>query len=265
MLSMVEPQRHNMQQYEVSVIIPAYNEEEHIEYAVVEVEDILRGISKGYEIVVVDDGSGDQTRQRIQNCATTNSHIKVVGYPANMGKGYALKYGFSQTAGEKVILLDGDREISPEQIGAYLKALDGADIAIGSKRHPQSEVKTSLTRKFLSRAFHLLVKLLTGVKVSDTQAGLKAFRRRALEDILKIQSVKRYAFDVELLVLASISGAKIVELPVKLEIENGFSPRGILHMFLDLLKIAYKVRVQRWYQRRLVDYSLRSKTSDEIN
>ncbi|MEM3737529.1 MAG: glycosyltransferase family 2 protein [Candidatus Bathyarchaeia archaeon] len=248
MLSITEHPQSVVSHCEVSVIMPAYNEEEYIAQAVWEVDCILRGISESYEIVVVDDGSVDQTRRQIQNYARTHQHIKVVGYSHNMGKGYALKYGFSQAAGEKIILLDGDRNISPEQIGAYLKALEGADIAIASKRHPQSKVKSPLKRKFLSRAFHLLAKLLVGVKVSDTQTGLKAFRRRALDAILKMQRVRAYAFDVEVLALAAILRMQVVELPVKMELTGDISFRSILRMFSDLLGIAYRLRVKRSYQ-----------------
>lgn len=242
-----------MQQCEISVIIPAYNEEEHIEYAVAEADVALRELGRSYEIVVVDDGSIDQTKQRIQNYAATNGHIKVVGYPTNMGKGHALKYGLSQTVGEKIILLDGDREINPNQIGVYLKALDEADIAIASRGHPQSQVKAPLTRRFLSRSFHLLAKLLVGVKVSDTQAGLKAFRRTALDSIFRMQTVKAYAFDVETFALVALLKLRVKELPVKMEIKGSIGLRSILRMFLDLLGIAYRLRVTRQYQRARMD------------
>jgi len=110
-------------------------------------------------------------------------------------------------------------------------------------------VDASLVRKLLSRGFNVLVRLLTGLRVCDTQCGIKAVRREAFEKIFRRLSVKRYAFDVELLVLAKLHGLTVVELPVKVTLKNRFSFREIWRMFLDLLSIAYRLRVKRWHQR----------------
>lgn len=132
-----------------------------------------------------------------------------------------------------------------------MKALKDADIAIASKWHPESQVTTPLPRRFLSYAFHILVMLLTGVRVSDTQSGLKAFRLDALRTIMRLLSVKHYAFDVEVLTVASMLKMRIVELPVRIQLGSLFSARHVLRMLIDILRITYRLRVIRWYQRNL--------------
>jgi hypothetical protein len=113
-------------------------------------------------------------------------------------------------------------------------------------------VEIPLIRRVLGHGFNVLVRLLTSVKLRDTQTGLKAIRRTALEDIFPRLTVKRYAFDVELLAVANLFGLKIVELPVRLKLDRMFSLREVWHMFVDLLGIAYRLRVKKWYQRAIV-------------
>ena len=233
----------------ISVILPAYNEEERIEGAVKMVEEVLGKMNYDYEIIVVDDGSTDGTLTKALKCANGNNHVKVVSHQRNLGKGAAVRTGFMHSTGEIIVFMDSDLEISPESLPTYVKALKEADIAIGSKWHPQSRVETTLLRKFLSRGFYTLARLLVGVKVRDTQAGLKAFRREALEKIMKLQLVKHYAFDVELLAIASLLKLKVIELPVKMKLAAGFRIKDIYKMLVDLLGIAYRLRIKKWYQK----------------
>jgi hypothetical protein len=124
-------------------------------------------------------------------------------------------------------------------------------IVLASKRHPDSKVSAPLMRRFLSYGFHCLVILLTGVRVSDTQSGFKAFRREALAKIMTLVSVKRYAFDVEVLVVTKLLKLRIAELPVKIRLGSLFSARQVFRMLVDLLEITYRLRVIRWYQKNL--------------
>lgn len=233
----------------LSVIMPAYNEEKHIEGAIEEAIKALEKIGLNYEVVVVNDGSRDRTAKKVLNCAKKYNAIKLVSYDENKGKGFAIKEGFKHTNGNMFFLLDAGGEILPINIKEYLNALKYADVAIGSKWHKQSNVQIPLIRKFLSRGFYVLAKLLVGIKVSDTQAGLKAFRMEALEKLVKAQSVNRYAFDVEFLALANSLKLKVVELPVHMRLNVGFSIKKILQMFWELLDVAYRLRIKREYQK----------------
>lgn len=230
------------------MVIPAYNEEDHIVMTIEKTDRIMEDLGVEYEIIVVNDGSKDETRFKILECAHINGHLKIVSYPKNMGKGYAVKTGFSSAIGDSVIFMDGDLEINPNQIKRYVKALESGDIVVGSKRHPESCVEAPVVRRFLSFSFNFLVRLLTGLKLSDTQSGLKAVKRKSLEKIFSALSVKRFAFDVELLAVANLYGLSIVELPVNIRLENSsFDPKEIFGMFIDLLGITYRLRVKKYY------------------
>lgn len=231
----------------LSVVLPAYNEAENIEEVVDKIDSIARQMRLEYELIVVDDGSRDTTRKKAANCANNNSHIRVISYGKNMGKGHAIRTGFMCTCGDFVIFMDSDLDVDPSHIRRYIEALKYGDVVIASKWHPQSSVKVPLIRSFLSHSFNVLVKLSTGLKVNDTQTGFKAIRREALKKILPKLVITGYAFDVELLTLANSSGLKIVELPVNLRINRLFHIRDALAMFFDLLRIAYRLRISKSY------------------
>jgi dolichol-phosphate mannosyltransferase len=240
-----------MSQIELSFVVPAYNEQDYIEDTLTSLEAIIKNRPLPYEIVVVDDGSHDKTLARASGYAKRNGHVKVVSYSKNSGKGHAMKTGFMQTSGNVVFFADSDMEIDLNQISEYLKALEKGDIVIASKRHPDSRVEVPLSRRFLSYGFNGLVRLLTGVPLDDTQSGLKAMKKTAFIDIIPRLAVKRYAFDVELLAVAHLYGLKVVEMPVRIKMDASFSARQVGKMFVDLLGIAYRLRVIHWYQRSL--------------
>ena len=232
----------------LSLVMPTYNEGEAIEEAIHRVDSVVKQTGLKYELVVVDDGSMDDTRKKAINCANNNSHVKILGYERNMGKGHAIKTGFVHSTGDAVILIDSDLDIDPKQIMCYVEALEHGDVVIASKWHPRSHVEIPLMRRFLSHGFNVLVKLLTGVRVRDTQTGLKAVRRDALDEAFSRLAVKRYAFDVELLAMANLRGLKVVELPVNIRMRGLFNAKEIFMMFLDLLGIAYRLRISKYYQ-----------------
>jgi hypothetical protein len=154
-----------------------------------------------------------------------------------------------QTSGDIVIFADSDMEIDLGTVSKYIQALEDGDIVIASKRHSGSQVEAPLTRKILSLCFNGLVRLLTGVPLNDTQSGLKAMKKNAFVDIFPRLTVKRYAFDAELLAVSHLSGLKVVEMPVNMKLDASFKPKEIWNMFIDLLGIAYRLRIIHWYQR----------------
>lgn len=239
-----------MTHVELSFVIPAYNEENSIECALGTLDEIVKDKSLPYEIVVVDDGSNDKTLLRALKYANRNGHVKVVSYTQNEGKGHAVKTGFLQTTGEVVVFADSDLDIDFNLVSSYVDALEHGDIVIATKWHRDSVVDMSLSRRILSHSFNVLVRLLTGgANLRDTQVGLKAMRKSAFVNIFPQLCVKRYAFDVELLAVAHLYGLRIVEMPTKLRLRKAFRPNEVFKMFLDLLGIAYRLRVTRFYQR----------------
>jgi len=232
----------------ISLVIPAYNEGDHILEILEETDRVMESLGAIYEIIVVNDGSKDETELKAFEYANNNNHVKVISYDKNAGKGFALKTGFFNAVGDSVVFMDGDLDINPQQIRKYVKALKSGDIVIGSKRHPESYVEAPPVRKFLSLGFNLLVRLLTGLKLSDTQSGLKAVRRKGLKKVFSVLSVKRFAFDVELLAVANLYGLSIVEMPVNIKLTNSFfHPKEIFKMFIDLLGVAYRLKIKKQY------------------
>jgi dolichol-phosphate mannosyltransferase len=241
-----------MVKIDLSFVVPAYNEELFIEKTLYSIDNLmLNGKNLKYEIIVVDDGSCDKTFLRANSYSQKNEHVHVIRYPKNAGKGNAIRTGFMHASGEIVIFIDGDMDINLLKIKNYVNALNNADIAIATKWHPQSIVSMSAGRKILSRGFNILFRSLIGLNLKDTQVGLKAMKRRSFEDIFPRLAVKRFAFDVELLTVANLYGAKIVEMPVNMKIDSSFNIKEIWQMFVDLLGISYRLRVIRWYQRQI--------------
>jgi dolichol-phosphate mannosyltransferase len=232
---------------DVSFVMPAFNEEDNIKEAVKRVDHVVRRLGLKYELIVVNDGSFDHTLTKVVDYANNYSFVKVLSYGKNMGKGFAVKTGFCHAKGDIVIFIDSDLDIDPNQIFRYLKALKSAEMVVASKWHPQSKVEIRFIRRLLSQSFNVLVRLLSGVKIRDTQTGLKAVRRNALEPTFSRLAVKRYAYDVELLTVASLDGIKVVELPVNVRVSGLFKLREAFRMFIDLVGIAYRLRVRKCY------------------
>jgi glycosyltransferase involved in cell wall biosynthesis len=239
-----------MSQVELSFVVPAYNEEGYIEDMLGTIDAVITDKQIHYEIVVVDDGSKDKTLTKAKRYAGKNGHVRIVTYRKNVGKGYAVKTGFLNANGNIVVFADSDLEIDLTIISQYLEALKHGDIVIASKRHINSHVNVPLSRRILSEGFNGLVRLLTGIPLKDTQSGLKAMKKSAFIDIFPRLAVKRYAFDVELLAVAHLRGLKVVEMPVNINLDAKFKLTEIWHMLLDLLGIAYRLRIIHWYERQ---------------
>ncbi len=236
---------------ELSVVIPAYKEGPRIHENLLETCRTLDSLGVDYEVIVVDDGSSDNTFEEAKRL--DSERVKVVRYEKNQGKGNALKYGFKFVSGELIVFLDGDLDLHPAQITTffeYLKRHD-ADIVIGSKHHPDSRISYPLTRRVLSRSYSFLVRILFDLDISDTQVGFKLFKYSVLERVLPSLLVKKYAFDLELLVHAKKCNFKIVEAPVVLEYQGAGSfvnPLAVYQIFLDTLAIAYRFHANGYYK-----------------
>jgi glycosyltransferase involved in cell wall biosynthesis len=236
---------------DVSIILSAYNEEEIIGRAIKKVDNTMKETDWSYEIIVVDDGSNDNTKFKANNSIKVKgkNQFKVISYSKNKGKGNAIKEGFKQANGKYIVLIDSDLEINPMHIPRYLSALKKNDIAIASKWNQDSLTNYTLKRKILSIGFNVLSRLFTGIKIRDTQTGLKVLRRNVLKRVGNKLSINRYAFDLELIAACNHCGFKIVDLPVDVHVEGTIGFNEILRMARDMCKIAYRLRVLKYYQR----------------
>ena len=237
----------------LSVIIPAYKQEKTITKDLKRIEGVLEKIRYNYEVIVVVDGQVDKTYQQAKKAAS--SKIKVYQYKNNKGKGYAVRYGMVRANGDPIAFIDAGMEIDPNGISMILEHMEwyDADIIVGSKRHPASQVNYPLKRKIISRAYQAFVRVFTGLNVRDTQAGLKIYRREVLEKVLPRLLVKRYAFDLEMLTVAHHLGFKrIFEAPVKMsynfgDLTHAASLEGLRRTLIDTLAIIYRLKIVRYY------------------
>jgi glycosyltransferase involved in cell wall biosynthesis len=237
----------------ISVIIPAYKQARTIVKDLERIKKVLLQIRYPFEIIVVVDGLADDTYKKAKQL--TSSTLKVYLNKTNQGKGYSVRLGMSKAKGDYIAFLDAGMEIDPNGISMLLEHLEwyNADIIVGSKRHLASVVKYPLDRKILSWGYYLLVRLLFGVKIKDTQPGIKIFKRRVLKKILPKLLVKNYAFDIEILSVAHRKGfTKIYEAPIKLKhqfgsVTNAATMNTIWHMFYDTLAVFYRLKIAKYY------------------
>ncbi len=239
----------------ISVIMPAFNESENIVKNLKEVVATLSGLGYDFEIIVVDDGSSDDTHLNALRVVIEHPElVRVVRYDVNQGKGNALIAGFTYAKGDIIVFLDADMDLHPSQLPVFfdIMARSGADAVIGSKRHPESRVNYPFIRQIYSFGYYFLVRLLFGLPLRDTQTGLKVFRRTMLDDVFPRVLAKRFAFDIELLSVAHRLGYKITDAPVRLEFQRSMGRITLRHVQvigLDTLAIFYRLRIRKYYDQ----------------
>jgi dolichyl-phosphate beta-glucosyltransferase len=228
-----------------SFIIPAYNEGARLGTTLDRVLDYIAAQRWDAEVLVVNDGSGDQTPDLVRTCAQTHPELRLIENPGNRGKGYSVRNGMLNARGEVLVFSDADLSAPIEEASKLFAAIEaGADIAMGS-RWLQPETQTnrqSLLRQFYGRIFNLALRVLLGLNFKDTQCGFKAFTRSTAQAIFPLQRIERWGFDPELLYLARRAGLKVKEVPVAWAHVEGtrLSPlRDGLRMFGEVLKIRW--------------------------
>jgi glycosyltransferase involved in cell wall biosynthesis len=238
----------------LSLILPVHN---GAGYIADNLRTLLRGLEQlgePFELIVVCDGICDATPELAR--AIADDRVRVLLYPDNRGKGFAIVHGFDHARGRLVGWLDSDLDVHPEAILAAAKVFDteAVDAVIGSKRHPDSSVDYPAIRRVYSWGYQMLVRSLFRVNVRDTQVGAKLFRREVLEIVAPLLLIKRYAFDLELLAVGAEFGFdRVREVPVR--IDKRFSGtlinrQAVYSMFVDTLAIAYRIHLKHWYVRR---------------
>lgn len=238
----------------VSVVIPAFNEASLVERCVHETVATLDGLGFRHEVIIVDDGSEDGTAELARAVADEYPTVRVVGHEVNRGKGSALIRGADAAVGDLVLFMDADLEVHPRQLRLLWQTMEEteADVVIGSKLHPESDIDYPADRRVLSHGYYWLVRVLFRLPVHDTQTGLKLYRRSVLSRALPRLVIKRYAHDLELLVNVHRLGYRIVEAPVVVTRVRPFPRVGIgdaWNVAWDTAAIFYRTYILRYYDR----------------
>jgi len=201
----------------LSIVIPAYNECARIEATLARVLDCIEARHWDAEILLVDDGSTDTTVDIVQRWMALHPRLHLIKNAGNRGKGYSVRNGLLQSAGEIVMFTDADLSAPMEEAERLIDAIDeGADVAIGSRWLDKQKQTTHqpLYRRFFGRCFNWVTRRIIGLPFKDTQCGFKAFRRDAAQTIFRLQTIERWGFDPEILFIARKLKFRIVEVPV---------------------------------------------------
>lgn len=231
----------------LSIVIPAYNEALRVGKALAEVQKYAATKPFKTEFVLVDDGSSDCTLELFRKFQSLWPATHVLSNKVNRGKGFSVRRGVLESRGEVILFTDADLSAPIEEADKLLASLesDAADAAIGSRAIDRTliGVHQPWRREYAGRFFNLLVRLFTGLKIHDTQCGLKLFRRETTRRAFELQRVDRFGFDPEVLFLIQRFGGKIVEIPVRWN-DNPATKVHFLRdsalMFLDLIVLRWR-------------------------
>lgn len=237
----------------LSVIVPCFRQEKTIKKDLARLKETLEKFKIQYEIIVVVDGYVDKSFIRAKEVKSPN--IIVVGYEHNHGKGYAIRFGMSKAKGNIIAFVDAGMDLDPKYLLAMLNQMEinNADIIVGSKLHPWSKVSYPIQRKLLSVCYRFLVKTLFGLSISDTQVGMKLFKRNVLKKVLPRLLVKTFAFDIEMLAVSNYLGYKrIYESPIELKSQkfSSITSKSFIRIVSSMLKDTFAV----YYRLKLLHY-----------
>ncbi len=233
----------NRSDIELSIVIPAYNEETRIGLTLIRTLDYVQAHRPTAELIVVDDGSRDRTANVVEDLARRNPRIRLIRLPHNMGKGAAVRAGMLAAQGELVLFMDADLSTPIEEVQKLsLHIADGADVVIGSRGLSDSDIRMRqpLPRELMGRGFNLIVRSLLMGGFRDTQCGFKLWTAHAAREVFSRLTLDGFSFDVEALLLAKSLGLRIVEVPVVWyhAPNSKVSPvTDASRMFVDLVKL----------------------------
>jgi glycosyltransferase involved in cell wall biosynthesis len=229
---------------QLSIVIPAYNESARIEQTLERVLSCVEEQGWDAEVLVVDDGSNDRTAEIVHVWMEQFPRLHLVQNPGNRGKGYSVRNGLLQAAGEIVMFTDADLSAPMEEAERLLAAIaDGADVAIGSRwlDRTRQTIHQPLYRRFFGRCFNWVTRSVMGLPFKDTQCGFKAFKRSAAQVIFRLQRIERWGFDPEILFIARKLGYEIREVPVTW----GHDERSRMSYLKDGMKMLEEMAVIR--------------------
>ncbi|HTQ38125.1 MAG TPA: dolichyl-phosphate beta-glucosyltransferase [Pirellulales bacterium] len=231
----------------LSVVIPAFNEEARLAETLAAVGNFLNRQAYSWEVVVVDDGSTDQTARVVTDVRALDARFQLLQYQQNRGKGYAVRYGMLHTSGKYRLFMDADNSTAIDHIAQFLTLLEtGTDMVIGSRAVSGANVLVHQPRgkEWLGKLGNRWIRFWAVPGIKDTQAGFKAFRAEAAENLFSLLTIDRWGFDVELLAIAQHRGYKIAECPIRWtnDPHSKVTPRA----YLEVLKEVLKVRLNLW-------------------
>lgn len=258
----------------LSVVIPSYKQEKTIVKDIKNIVKNLKNLGVKHEVIVVIDGKVDKTLEklkkgfgsllRVQRRSKSKiqelrlKNLRIIYYGENQGKGHAVRIGMMTARGDVVGFMDAGMDIHPAGFRMLLNHMEwyDADVIVGSKLHPVSQVRYPIYRKILSKGYRGVTRLLFGFKVRDTQVGLKFFRKKVVRKVFPRLLVKKYAFDIEILAVSYQLGfKKIYEAPVMIVFkENSIDKKGLLKivylMLIDTAAVFYRIKFLDYYRKR---------------
>ncbi len=236
----------NSQPLDLSIIIPAYNEEHRLLKSLDRISAYLNARPFRAEMIVVDDGSTDSTVQLVKTFQEKCPALRLLCNGSNRGKGFSVRHGMLEARGEIALFTDADLSTPIEEADKLLAVLrdQGQDVCIGSRGVDRSliAVHQSWLREQAGISFNRLVRWLMGVQFSDTQCGFKAFRLERSRIIFEQQRIERFGFDPELLLLAKRHGLRVAEVPVRWS----HDPATKVNVFADGIRMFFELLVIRW-------------------
>ncbi len=230
----------------LSIVIPAYNESQRIGSSLESILAYVRSRNLSAEIIVVDDASSDNTAELVGGWARSHPEARLLSNSKNRGKGFSVRRGVLEARGEWVLFTDADLSAPIEETDKLVEALEReqAAAAVGSRalKRELVGIHQPLFREWSGRFFNVLVRLATGLKIHDTQCGLKLFRRESTREAFELQTSRRFGFDPELLFLIERTGGRVVEVPVQWDNSPPTKVRFLRdssQMILDLIHIRW--------------------------
>jgi|SRR5271165_2530972 len=228
-----------------SIVIPAYNERARILATLESVVTCVREKQWNAEVIVVNDGSTDETAGMVRNLAVNAPEVRLMENPSNRGKGYSVRNGLLHAQGETVMFTDADLSAPIEEAERLFAAIEaGADIAIGSRWLATSRQthRQPLYRQLFGRCFNMLTRAVMRLPYADTQCGFKAFTRDAAQTVFQLQTIERWGFDPEILFIARKRGYKVAEVPVSW----AHDARSRISYLRDGLQMLKELAIVRW-------------------
>jgi dolichyl-phosphate beta-glucosyltransferase len=231
----------------LSVIIPAYNEQDRLPKTLEAINAYLKQQPYSYEIIVVNDGSKDRTSQVVLDSISHINHLRLIDNHENHGKGYVVRQGMLQAKGETRVFTDADNSTSIDHLEKMLPEFaNGFDVVIGSRdvEGAKMEPAQPLFRRLLGEIFNLIVQIVVGLwGIWDTQCGFKGFTKEVVEKVFPKCKINRFAFDPEILILAKREGFKIKEVPVfwKNDARSTVKFNWMVKMLFEVLQIRWNL------------------------